>query len=88
MGRYEHVPAGKTGDWAFSISHTAAPEGGYSGAADVSFQGKHQCKLVLSSPCLSRQEGDEVLRKRCVDWIEQREGLLGHLGRSAEPEEA
>jgi len=86
MDRAAYVPAGKTGDWAFSISHTAAPEGGYSGAADISFQGRHQCKLVLASPCLSRQVGDEMLKKKCVDWIEQREGLRGNESRSAAEE--
>ncbi|WP_432727515.1 hypothetical protein [Variovorax sp. W6] len=68
-----YVHPGKTGPWTFMIFRTKAPEGGYSASAEISFDGRQQCKLVLSVPELSRTAGDEMIKRKCIDWIEQAE---------------
>ncbi|RTD83256.1 hypothetical protein EJO68_34220 [Variovorax atrisoli] len=79
--------AGKTGDWSIIISRSRASEGGYSGTADISFNGRHRCKLLLSGPDLSEQIGDELLKQKCIDWIERQEAEIDVVSRSAEREE-
>jgi len=83
-----HIHAGKTGDWSFTISQSGVKEGSYSGTADISFEGRHRCKLVLSGPDLSLQLGDDKLKRKCIDWIERREAEADDVSRSNEREEA
>ena len=83
-----HMHAGKTGDWSFTISRSSVSEGGYSGSADISIEGRHCCKLVLSGPDLSLERGDEMLKRKCIDWIERREAEADDVSRSNEREEA
>lgn len=83
-----NIHAGKAGDWSFTISRSKALGGGYSGAADISFKGQFRCKLVLSGPEISEQIGDEMLKRKCIDWIERREAEADDVGRSPEREEA
>jgi len=83
-----HIRAGKTGDWSFTISQSKLTEGGYSGTADVSFEGRHRCKLVLSGPDLSLDRGEEMLKRKCINWIERREAEADDVSRSNEREEA
>lgn len=68
-----YVHPGKTGSWTFLITRTKAPEGGYFASAEISLDGQQQCKLVLSVPELSRAAGDEMLKRKCIEWIEQTE---------------
>lgn len=73
MDGIEHVHHGQTGAWIFHILRMKAPEGGYSAVADSRRNGMQECKLVLTAPHLTQAEGDEVLKRKCVAWIEKAE---------------
>ena len=88
MDGVTHLHAGKAGSWVISIIRTRPPEGGYSAAAELGFKGRHMCKLVLSSPDFSIELGDEMLTRKCVEWIERYESAGAGLTSAVEPEEA
>ena len=73
MDGVEHVHPGKLGTWTFYIVSTSTPEGGYSAVAEIRFGRSQKCKLVLTAPHLNQEEGDEALRRKCIEWIEKTE---------------
>ncbi|MFV0676156.1 hypothetical protein [Variovorax sp. tm] len=84
MDGIEHVHHGQTGAWIFHIFRMKAPEGGYSGVADIRRNGLQECKLVLTAPHLTQAEGDEALKRKCVAWIEKAEAeRAGETSQSA-----
>ena len=85
-GMYIHT--GKTGVWSISILKTKVADGDYSATAEISLKGRCRCKLVLTAPKLSAQAGDDKLKQKCIDWINEEETRGNDLSRSAEAEEA
>jgi len=61
---------GKSGRWIFYI-YLAHYDGLFSGAADITFDGEQRCKLVLSMPDADGADGVEILKGKCIAWIEQ-----------------
>ena len=83
-----YIHTGNTGVWSISILKTKVADGDYSATAEISLKGRCRCKLVLTAPKLSAQAGDDKLRQKCIDWINEEETRGNDLSRSAEAEEA
>jgi len=45
----------------------------FSATADVALRGRHCCKLVLCRTGITTEEGFDILKRRCIAWIEQAE---------------
>ncbi|BEP42277.1 hypothetical protein [Variovorax sp. V15] len=86
MDGVAHVHLGKTGEWVFYLLRMKPPEGGYSAVADIRLNGLQECKLVLAAPLMTQPEGDEALKRKCIDWIERREAEADAASQSAESE--
>ena len=67
------IHEGRTGPWVCTISLLKSDEGNFSGAGEVVFQGRLRCKLVLCRPGLTNEEGFEILKRKCIAWIEEAE---------------
>lgn len=64
---------GKSGQWIYSVYRVQAEDGTFNAAADIYLRGEHRCKLVLSMPTAEKVAGLDLLKRRCVAWIEDAE---------------
>ena len=61
---------GKSGRWIFYI-YQVRSDGVLSAAADITLDGEQRCKLVLSMPDTASADGVEVLKGKCIAWIDK-----------------
>jgi hypothetical protein len=64
---------GQTGQWTYTIDRVQVLDGDFSASADIMLAGRHQCRLALCLPKTAAGHGIDILRARCVAWIEQAE---------------
>ena len=62
---------GRSGPWACRIYLLTQAAGNFAAVGDVALDGRHRCKLVLCQPRVPVETGLDLLKRRCVDWIEQ-----------------
>lgn len=65
------IHEGHAGLWKYTISVLKSGEGDCSAAGDIALHGEQRCKLVLCQPCTSIEAGIDMLKCRCIDWIEK-----------------
>lgn len=64
---------GQSGPWLCTIYLRKSAESTFSAVGDIAFQGKQRCKLVTCRTDLSIEAGVDLLKQRCIGWIEQTE---------------
>lgn len=64
---HEGQPAG----WSYTVYLIESTEDIFAGVVDIAFHGRQRCKIVLSLPHVSQEEGVAALRRRSIAWIEQ-----------------
>lgn len=69
---------GAAGQWIFAISDIRQVDGTISVSADISHRGTQRCRLIFSQRGMSRDELVEVMRGKCLAWIEDAESSSMH----------
>lgn len=64
---------GRSGPWICTIYLQTSADGNFSAVADIVFRGQHRCKLVMCQPRIASEADIDILRRRCVDWIDKAE---------------
>lgn len=67
------VHEGRSGLWTYTIYLQKSGEENFSATGDIVLHGQHRCKLVLCHPQISFNAGIDILKRQCIDWIEQAE---------------
>ena len=63
----------RSGPWLCTLTLVRNNEGTFSAVADVVFQGRQRCKLVLCRPDVTAEAAVAILKRKCIDWIDQAE---------------
>ena len=67
---------GRAGQWIFTITDVRHADSTISASADISSLGVQRCRLVLSQRNSSRDALVELMRAKCVAWIDSAEASL------------
>lgn len=65
------VYEGRSGLWTYTICLLKSGEGNFSAVGDITLHGEQRCKLVLCRQRTSTEAGVDILKRRCVAWIEK-----------------